>query len=191
MNKNAKENQEYDKNQAKIKKIKQKYKQMSIKQIQNKKINQKYTKIEKKSLQNKNIKRCYQETTNQKLQDNKIRKNYDKLIQEKPIYRIINSLSTRIRDGLTRLKIERTFKYTDVLGCTINEFETYLLEHMKDGMTFANYGEWEVDHIIPFSHFDFHIFSDIINCCEYHNLQPLWQPENRKKYNKLVNITDF
>lgn len=119
----------------------------------------------------------------QKTYDEQVRLNYDKLILKKPIYRIINSLSTRIRDKLNELEIDRTFKYTDVLGCSIREFENYLLENMKDGMSFDNYGEWEVDHITAFSRFDFTKHNDIIKCCNYKNLQPLWKPENRKKYN--------
>jgi hypothetical protein len=55
-------------------------------------------------------------------------------------------------------------------------------------MSYDNYGEWEVDHIIPISNFDFNKDSDIKNCCYYTNLQPLWLPDNRKKYNKLIII---
>ncbi len=53
---------------------------------------------------------------------------------------------------------------------------------MKEGMTYENYGEWEVDHILPFSGFD---FNKIRECCHYTNLQPLWYEENRKKSNKI------
>lgn len=149
------------------------------------KIRYKYAQINNEKKQDDKIKKKYAQSSKQNLQDNNIQLNYYKLIKEKPIYRIINSLSTRIRNEFARLGIKRTFKYTDVLGCSITEFEEYLLKNMKDGMSFDNYGEWEVDHIIPFSHFNFHIFSDIITCCDYQNLQPLWKIENRQKYNKI------
>ena len=58
---------------------------------------------------------------------------------------------------------------------------------MKEGMTFDDYGEWEVDHIVPFSYFDFTKFNEIHICYNYNNLQPLWKPENREKGNKLLN----
>jgi len=165
------DNDNYEDDYKRKLKIRQKYKQMSLKQIKNQKVNQRYRQM-----------------NNKKLQDNKIRKNYNKLIQEKLIYRIINSLSTRIHTKLTKLDIKRTFNYTDLLGCSIKEFENYLLENLKEGMTCENYGKWEVDHIIPFSHFNFYIYSDIIKCCEYHNLQPLWKPENREKSDKIITI---
>ena len=120
------------------------------------------------------------------MQDKKIRINYNLLINEKVIYRILKNLNSRICTELKRLNIKRTFKYKDVLGCSINKFEQHLLIHMEEEMSFGNYGAWEVDHIIPFSHFDFTNFDDIIKCCNYNNLQPLWKPENREKSNKIL-----
>jgi len=58
----------------------------------------------------------------------------------------------------------------------INEFKFRMETLFKDNMTWANYGEWEVDHIIPLSKGGEHNVS---------NLQPLWKTENRKKYNKI------
>ena len=95
-------------------------------------------------------------------------------------------MSGRICRKLKELNIEKTFTYTDLLGCSPSEFETYLLELMTNGMTFDNYGEWEIDHIVPFSHFDFNKMTDIKKCCHHSNLQPLWQSENRSKFNKII-----
>ncbi len=57
------------------------------------------------------------------------------------------------------------------------------------GMTWENYGrEWEIDHRIPVSAFNFdkpeHI--DFKRCWALSNLQPMWKHENRKKSNKLI-----
>ncbi len=57
-------------------------------------------------------------------------------------------------------------------------------------MNFKNYGEWEIDHIIPVSSFDFSIKQNIFECFNFRNLQPLWKIENRAKYNKR-NYSNF
>ena len=76
--------------------------------------------------------------------------------ETRPIYKILNNLSKRINEKLKELNIDRDFTYTQILGCKVKDFENYLLNKMIDGMSFENYGAWEVDHIIPFSSFDFH-----------------------------------
>ena len=139
----------------------------------------------KKKSKNDKIRQKYAKMISKENQSNNIRLNYNLLVNEKVIYQIFKNLNSRICMELKRLNIERSFKYSNVLGCSINKFEQYLLFHMKEGMTFDNYGEWEVDHIIPFSHFDFNDSNDICKCCNYNNLQPLWKLENRQKSNKI------
>ena len=57
------------------------------------------------------------------------------------------------------------------------------------GMSWDNYGEWHVDHIIPIDFFiKNHDFNDVEiqkECFNYSNLQPLWAVENIKKGNKI------
>ena len=53
-------------------------------------------------------------------------------------------------------------------------------------MNFDNYGEWEIDHIIPISKFNLRNKEDLEKCCHYTNLQPLWKHDNRVKYNNLI-----
>jgi len=62
-----------------------------------------------------------------------------------------------------------TFTY---LGYTYNTLKEYLEFLFTDGMTWDNYGEWHVDHIIPLSRFDDDTPPHIVNALT--NLQPLW-----------------
>jgi len=51
----------------------------------------------------------------------------------------------------------------------------------KPGMTWENYGEWQVDHKIPCVNFDLAKESEQYRCFHYSNLQPLWAEDNLRK----------
>ena len=152
---------EYYKNNARKEKIVSRYKKIA----QQDRINENYKKV-------KQIKKLVYK--------------YRKLSEVRPIYRILNNLSIRINNELVKLGIKREFTYIQILGCSVNDFEEYLQDKMTEGMTYENYGDWEVDHIKPFSSFDFNDLEQIKICCHYSNLQPLWWLENKKKYNKIL-----
>ncbi len=73
----------------------------------------------------------------------------------------------------------------ELIGCNIENLISRLESKFKEGMTWKNYGKWEIDHIKPCSSFDLTKSEEQRKCFNYKNLQPLWQSENRKKYNKL------
>jgi 5-methylcytosine-specific restriction endonuclease McrA len=61
-----------------------------------------------------------------------------------------------------------------ILGTDAKSYKKYIENLWVEGMTWENYGEWEIDHIIPVSKGgSFH----------YTNTQPLWLEANRKKGN--------
>ena len=86
-----------------------------------------------------------------------------------------------------RTILKRTLKTknkrtSEILGYTHEELKFNLESKLKDGMTWENYGKWEIDHIKPVSAFDIiNTHSSIINALD--NLQPLWKEENIKKSN--------
>lgn len=78
----------------------------------------------------------------------------------------------------------------DLLGCTIEEFKTYISNQFKQGMSWGNYGikGWHLDHIKPCASFDLTKEEDQRRCFHYTNFQPLWALENYSKgakYDKL------
>lgn len=78
----------------------------------------------------------------------------------------------------------RTF---EILGYTKEELIAHLEKNFTDGMTWDNYGEWHIDHIIPISAFNFETPDDIDfkRAWELSNLQPLWRKDNQQKGAKL------
>lgn len=89
-----------------------------------------------------------------------------------------------ISHSFKRRKESKAMHTEKVLGCTFDEFFSHICSLFKDGMTVENYGQWQIDHIIPLS--TAKTKEDVIKLCHYTNLQPLWASENRAKSNKLV-----
>jgi hypothetical protein len=76
----------------------------------------------------------------------------------------------------TYIKSEKTEL---LLGCNFDFFINYLFINFQDGMSFENHGEWHIDHIVPLAKCK--TKEEIIKCCHYTNLQPLWAIDNLKK----------
>ena len=55
-------------------------------------------------------------------------------------------------------------------------------------MTWGNYGEWHVDHILPISVYNIQEIGDeeFMKCWSLSNLQPMWGKENIRKSNKIM-----
>ncbi len=155
------------------------------KYYQEKKIQDYYEKQIKKRIEYKNIQQDYTlEETKYSQKKYKIKETYQ-LKNRDIIFRIIQNLNKRIEG----YKFKSIFSTSDLnheklLGCSIEEFKKYLESLFKDGMTFDNYPEWEVDHIIPLSSIDFNNYDEVKKVLHYTNLQPLWLKENRSKGSK-------
>ena len=103
---------------------------------------------------------------------------------------IRNKLSKRwssyVRKCLNGAKNHKHWE--SLVGYTLEQLYQHLENHFQDGMSWDNYGEWHIDHIIPVSFFEFTSPSDVEfkMCWRLENLQPLWAEDNHKKYNKLL-----
>ena len=86
-----------------------------------------------------------------------------------------------LRRVLLYLGIEKSSKTIDILGYSADEFKCYIEEKFSEGMSWDNWGEWHIDHIIPVSKFDKDSPPSVVNALS--NLQPLWAVDNYKKSN--------
>lgn len=99
-----------------------------------------------------------------------------------PQFRMLKALRSRL------WKFANGMKYTPMrrlVGCTQDQLMEHLAKQFKRGMTRANYGEWEIDHIVPCTHFDLTNAQHQSQCFHYLNLQPLWKADNVRKSNKV------
>lgn len=74
---------------------------------------------------------------------------------------------------LKRLDTVKQCKTIDMLGYSAIELKDHLISLFTPGMTWDNYGEWEIDHIRAVSSFPSD--TDVSIVCTLDNLQPLWK----------------
>jgi IS30 family transposase len=128
----------------------------------------------------------YSKNLSRKSQYDKVRRNCTEFrqrqrdrLRNEPGYRETRNLRYlvwRSYKGLT--KPESSF---NLLGCTLQEFQTHLESLFQPGMTHENYGEWHIDHIRPLVSFDLTQEDQRRASCHYTNLQPLWAKDNLSK----------
>lgn len=102
-----------------------------------------------------------------------------------PLYKFTRAISKLIYSGLKRKGLKKNTKTSNILGCTIAEFRTYLESKFEAWMSWDNKGlyngqpnyGWDIDHVIPISSAVTN--EDVIKLNHYTNLQPLCSYINR------------
>lgn len=112
----------------------------------------------------------------------KAKRKYDKLYSFKDLLRVY------INRGLLRKNHNKKWcKTENILGCSFNEFKSYLESKFESWMTWENRGlyngelnyGWDIDHIIPLS--SGKTIEDVIKLNHHTNLRPLCSRINRDK----------
>jgi len=98
-----------------------------------------------------------------------------------PQFKLCNRLRTRLWYALKKQKPK--YGLLDLLGCSSLELKNHLESKFQLGMSWENYGKWEIDHILPLSRFNLTDEDEIRKACHYTNLQPLWWQDNLRKFN--------
>jgi len=101
-------------------------------------------------------------------------------------YRLMWLLRSRVMIALKSNLAYKAYKTIELLGCPIEIAREHLEKQFKDGMSWKNHGEWEIDHIIPISSFDLTKPEQQKKAFHYTNLQPLIKLENRIKSSRMV-----
>lgn len=104
--------------------------------------------------------------------------------RERPENRIASNLRSRIANVLSgRTKF---FKLVKAVGCPLTELRDRLSALFLPGMTWENYGTWEIDHVRPCASFDLSDPAQQQECFHFSNLRPLWKVDNRQKGDRYV-----
>lgn len=100
-------------------------------------------------------------------------------------YRLVCVLRARLRAAIKNNV--KTGSAVRDLGCSIEELKIHLEKQFQSGMAWENYGDWQIDHIIPLSSFDLTDRRHVLKACHYSNLQPLWAKDNQSKGSTVPN----
>lgn len=94
-------------------------------------------------------------------------------------FRLSILLRVRILEALKgAAKSNRTM---DLLGCTIPQFKQHIQKQFAPGMTWANQGQWHLDHIVACANWDLRDSAQQAKCFHFSNYQPLWGSDNLSK----------
>jgi hypothetical protein len=99
-----------------------------------------------------------------------------------PEGKIASNLRHRLREFLraTSSHISADF------GCSPKQLRAHIESQFTRRMSWDNYGEWHVDHIVPCSAFDLTRLTQMRLCFNWQNLRPTWAAENLAKSSKLI-----
>jgi hypothetical protein len=108
-------------------------------------------------------------------------------------YRIKGKLRNHINRMIRMAKQKKSGRRTTMfLGVPMAIAKQKIESRFRDGMTWENHGElWEIDHIVPLSHFDLTNEYQLLMSNHISNLQPLLKKENREKSDNFSGVHQF
>lgn len=106
----------------------------------------------------------------------KLGKNHDEYIRR--------VLRCRIAHVIRRDRGTKALRTMELVGCAVATLRAHLDLLFTPGMSWENYGEWEIDHRRPCASFNLADPAQQLACFHYTNLQPLWRTDNRIKHAK-------
>ena len=99
-----------------------------------------------------------------------------------PLFKLTSNIRTRIYQSLFYKKWQKNTKFSEYIGCDLNQLKDHLQSKFTEGMTWENYGKWHVDHVVCLS--SAKTEEELYKLCHYTNLQPLWAVDNLRKGSK-------
>lgn len=108
---------------------------------------------------------------------------YRKVYEQKPRVKLLHSM--RVRLGRIVRGCSLSKNSYELIGCSPDFLVTWLESKFEPGMSWDNYGQWHMDHIIPCAAFNIEDREEAKKCFHYSNLRPLWAKQNIAKNAKI------
>jgi len=117
------------------------------------------------------------EKENQEQHDRQRKKQNQRRHNRKPK----NRLSLNIEHGICKsFKTGKPGLWEWRVGYSLAKLREHLQKQFEPGMSWSNYGQWQIDHIKTVASFDFSKYDDedFKRCWSLSNLRPLWARDN-------------
>ena len=112
-------------------------------------------------------------------------------VRATPEGRLIHNLRNRLNKIMNRIEVVKDATTIELLGCDARAAKLHIQNQFTEGMSWENYGDWDVDHIRPCASFDLREPEEQRKAFHYLNLQPLWStPEKALKHGVVVEYKD-
>ena len=104
-----------------------------------------------------------------------------------PEGRLLHNLRNRVNKIMKRIDVVKDSTTLDLLGCDAVKAKEHIQSQFTEGMSWENYGDWDVDHIKPCAAFDLIDPEEQKKAFNYKNLQPLWStPASALKHSIVI-----
>tara|TARA_R110002012_G_scaffold229781_1_gene402492 strand:+ start:21 stop:674 length:654 start_codon:yes stop_codon:yes gene_type:complete len=107
-------------------------------------------------------------------------------IKTDSLFKMKICLRTRTSVAFKNKGYKKNSKTEKILGISYEKVKKHIGRQFQNGMTWSNYGEWHIDHIIPLS--SAKTEAELLKLCHYRNLQPLWAADNMSKGAKIPQV---
>lgn len=104
--------------------------------------------------------------------------------QKDKLFKLKSNLRTRIWEIFNKNSFNKKLKTEKLLGESFEFVRNYIEIQFTKGMSWDNYGKWQIDHKIPLA--SAKTEDELIALNHYTNLQPLWAIDNKIKCNKII-----
>lgn len=99
--------------------------------------------------------------------------------KKSPENQLIHNLRTRLSSFVRCSGFKKCSRTMEMVGCGKAFLKKWLEERFTDGMTWKNYGEWSIDHVVPLNCSK--TVEGLTQLFHYSNLTPVWASDNSKK----------
>lgn len=107
-----------------------------------------------------------------------------KKVKTDKFFKLKRRLRNRLYYALKKKYWKKNTHFSEYIGCDKKTLIAHLENQFIDGMSWDNYGQWHIDHIIPLN--SANTDQELYKLCHYTNLQPLWGSDNIKKGDSIA-----